>query len=174
MLWLTVRLLGALSILVGAGVLLAVLSVGTPAATESRHVGPPVAFPTESYTLPITAPRDVPMAFDVPEVSSVSKVTPERWVAHIVAEAGLVAPMKIEVTDKCGPYPTMGCTGIRPSDRSVSYIRIAPWAIGTDRGKHTVLHELGHAAGNFQECAADDFAHAHGSNPAFQSAGCIR
>lgn len=90
-----------------------------------------------------------------------------QWVEDVARRAGLTFPVTPEITDigNCGT----GCTSAILDKKTntyydVQWIKISPSVIGTTVGEHVVLHELAHAYGVVDECEADNFAHAHGSD----------
>jgi len=104
-------------------------------------------------------------------------VTPEQWVADVMAAHNVTAPVRVRVADTCQGAFTLGCTNVTwvPGTRiiaTVTDVRISSKVIGTAQGVHTVLHEVGHANGIVSECGADAFAHAHGADPSFHDYYC--
>lgn len=98
------------------------------------------------------------------------------WVRSVIAEAGLKADFPIEVTDDevCSSAIAVGCTYIDDSIGKPVDMKIKANLIGTDVGKFVVLHEMGHVAGIVDECAADDYSHAHGGSAKWQAGNCHR
>lgn len=104
-------------------------------------------------------------------------ISPEvSWLYGIIRAAGLRIPnqMHIHLTDgpeNCGSAKSPGhiggaCTLGSVNDRWLDIdVYFSPINIGTEVGKHEILHEMAHVNGIKDECQAEYFAHAHGSKP---------
>lgn len=156
------------SVLVGAMAL--ALIAGTSGA-----VVPAEAAPVERQEL-VTASPAAYVNFSREPVGGVLRaenLNPQEWVDKTLADAGVALPVAVRVVPAgsvCGNAVAHGCTRVqRYSDGSskVLDIWIAADIVYTGLGKHVVLHEAGHALGNYSECSADTYAVRHGSSPEF-------
>lgn len=132
--------------------------------------------PTPEPVAPVAAPKapEQPQAPAVPAKpveAPKPALTGTQWAYDVAARHGVVVPvpMSVEPLGDCGSAGASGCTRNYVDSKtgkfiSSAFIRISPAVVGTAAGEFTVLHEIGHAYGNLSECAADQFAYAHGGS----------
>lgn len=111
-----------------------------------------------------SAAQAVP-AVDSPDLAYVKAVIAAH---HITTDKYI----HIQINDgpmNCGSKGSTGgvggaCSDSVPGSKDVDLI-ISPKYLHTPLGVHEILHEMGHISGIRDECGAEAFAHAHGSDP---------
>lgn len=111
---------------------------------------------------------EAPAPAPVTEVVSTEVVS---WEQSVLDNAGLTLPANTRLffteDQNCGSKlsPTGtggGCTFLTVEDYTA--VIVSPQVYGTPEGAHILLHEVAHANGIMDECAAEYFAHDHGSD----------